>query len=304
MNSKKKSLEKELISNRFNAKCNFELLKKIEDARMELKFCKEEEKTLIEKRIIEYRNILIEKNINLVYYVASKYLWVCENRSLQFEDLKSEGIFGLIKAIEKFQIKKGNNLSTYAYDWISQTIGRGVDNKKEIVRKPIHLIEKFKKYKTAERELYATLKRQPRLEEIAEKLKMSPKRVKKLEGYYNQYSISLNEPVNSYEESSTIGDFIEDTSALNPKKEARYSLLRQELKKAFSILDDRELFIISSRYGLGEKKYNRTLQEIGEEFSLSRERIRQIEYKGINKLKNSIILKNLRFYLDSLSEID
>ncbi|HDD64612.1 MAG TPA: sigma-70 family RNA polymerase sigma factor [Firmicutes bacterium] len=247
------------------------------------------------KKLYELKGHLIQANLRLVINIAKRYT----NPKLSILDLIQEGNIGLMKAVDKFKYKTGFKFSTYATWWIRQAITRAIADHSSTVRIPVHMIEKINKVNKTERALSQKLDRDPTEEEIAKELNMDVEKVKTIKKSMRPEPISLDMPVGD-EERTTIGDFIEDSESANPLHHTKQSLLREELEKALEILDEREEKIIRLRFGLDEEGYQRTLEEVGRYFNLTRERIRQIEAKAIEKLRNSQRSEKLRKFLEEI----
>jgi len=242
------------------------------------------------------RNRLIQANLRLVISIAKKY----SNPKLSLRDLIQEGNIGLMKAVEKFRYREGFKFSTYATWWIRQAITRAIADHSATIRIPVHMIEKINKVNKMSRVLSQSLDREPTDEEIAQAVNLDIDKIKKIKKSMRPEPISLDMPVGD-EERTTIGDFIEDAEDSSPLCHTRRSLLREELEKAFEILDEREEKILRLRFGLDHEGYPRTLEEVGKYFQLTRERIRQIEGKAIQKLKNAPRAEKLKPFLEKLS---
>ncbi len=250
-----------------------------------------------EMELLELRSRLISSNLRLVINIAKRY----SNPRLSILDLIQEGNIGLMKAIEKFKYRTGFKFSTYATWWIRQAITRAIADHSATIRIPVHMIEKISKVKKIEANLSQAKTGEPTDEDIAKKMHLSVKKVKTIKRSMRPDPISLDMPVGD-EERATIGDFIEDHKTLNPLRHAKLSLLREELEKALLILDEREEKIVRMRFGLDEEGYSKTLEEVGNSFQLTRERIRQIEAKAIQKLKHSCHSKKLKLFMNGVFE--
>jgi len=267
-----------------------EMLKKGKNGKNLEKFKKYQEE------FIKARDRLIQANLRLVISIAKKY----SNPKLSLRDLIQEGNIGLMKAVEKFRYKEGFKFSTYATWWIRQAITRAIADHSATIRIPVHMIEKINKFNKAYRWLSQNLDRVPNDEELAKFLNTDTDKIKKIKKSMRPEPISLDMPVGD-EERATVGDFIEDTEESSPLTHTRRSLLREELEKAFEILDEREEQILRLRFGLDKEGYARTLEEVGKYFNLTRERIRQIEGKAIQKLKNAPRAAKLKPFLDQIN---
>lgn len=250
-----------------------------------------------EMELLELRARLINSNLRLVINIAKRY----SNPKLSILDLIQEGNIGLMKAVEKFKYKTGFKFSTYATWWIRQAITRAIADHSATIRIPVHMIEKINKVKKIEANLSQSKNDEPTTEDIAKKMHLSVNKVKTIKKSMRPDPISLDMPVGD-EERTTVGDFIEDIENPDPLKHAKQALLREELEKALLILDDREEKIIRLRFGLDDEGYPRTLEEVGNAFQLTRERIRQIEAKAIEKLKHSCRSEKLKLFMDGIFE--
>ncbi|HOK56055.1 MAG TPA: sigma-70 family RNA polymerase sigma factor [bacterium] len=245
-----------------------------------------------EKQLNKLREKLINSNLRLVINIAKRY----SNPKLSILDLIQEGNIGLMKAVEKFKYKTGFKFSTYATWWIRQAITRAIADHSSTIRIPVHMIEKINKVKKIEAK-YSQLGEENELseEEIAREMNLPVEKIKNIKKSMRPDPISIDSPIGD-EERATIGDFIEDKFNPNPLSYTRHSLLKEEIEKALSILDEREELIIRLRFGLDGEGYPRTLEEVGQIFNLTRERIRQIEAKAIQKLRNSYKGKKLQIF--------